>query len=117
MKRRVGLAAAVLLGVTMSGCSTGEVSGNVYEEPEYVEDHPPTHHEELPPSQPQGVLQSWLDDWEAPGGSDTGSATSSGTTCVDVTSYDRNWDNDMLCTRTDGSRFYTSYAGADAARR
>lgn len=32
--------------------------------------------------------------------------------CKDVTSYDRNWDNDMLCTRDDGTRFYTDYAGA-----
>lgn len=33
-------------------------------------------------------------------------------TCIDVTSYDYNWNNDMLCTRPDGSRYYTSYAGA-----
>jgi len=32
--------------------------------------------------------------------------------CIDVTSYDYNWKNDMLCTRPDGSRFYTDYAGA-----
>lgn len=36
-----------------------------------------------------------------------------GGTCVDVTSYDQNWDNDVLCTRDDGSEFYTSYEGAD----
>ena len=35
--------------------------------------------------------------------------------CVDVTSYDRNWDNDMKCTRPDGSIFYTDYAGAKEA--
>lgn len=34
--------------------------------------------------------------------------------CEDVTSYDYNWDNDMLCTRPDGSTFYTDYAGAEA---
>ena len=34
------------------------------------------------------------------------------TSCIDVTSNDRNWDNDMLCTRPDGSKFYTSYSGA-----
>lgn len=34
------------------------------------------------------------------------------TYCVDVTSYDYNWDNDVLCTRPDGSQFYTSYEGA-----
>lgn len=32
--------------------------------------------------------------------------------CVDVTSYDYNWDNDMLCTNPDGSQYYTSYEGA-----
>lgn len=34
------------------------------------------------------------------------------TTCVDVTSYDYNWNNDVLCTNPDGSTYYTSYAGA-----
>lgn len=34
--------------------------------------------------------------------------------CRDVTSYDYNWDNDMLCTRPNGSTFYTDYAGAEA---
>jgi micrococcal nuclease len=33
--------------------------------------------------------------------------------CEDVTSYDYNWDNDMKCTRSDGSIFYTDYAGAE----
>lgn len=33
------------------------------------------------------------------------------TTCQDVTSYDYNWENDVLCTRPDGSTFYTDYAG------
>ena len=32
--------------------------------------------------------------------------------CVDVTSYDYNWNNDIKCTRSDGSTFYTSYSGA-----
>lgn len=35
-------------------------------------------------------------------------------TCKNVTSYDYNWDNDMLCTKPDGSQFYTSYDGARA---
>lgn len=39
------------------------------------------------------------------------------TSCIDVTSYDYNWNNDMLCTRPDGSKFYTNYAGAAAAER
>jgi hypothetical protein len=34
-------------------------------------------------------------------------------TCEDVTTYDYNWDNDMKCTRSDGSIFYTDYAGAE----
>lgn len=32
--------------------------------------------------------------------------------CTDVTSYDYNWDNDVLCTNPDGSQFYTSYERA-----
>lgn len=32
--------------------------------------------------------------------------------CVDVTSYDYNWGNDMKCMRADGTIFYTSYDGA-----
>jgi hypothetical protein len=32
--------------------------------------------------------------------------------CEDVTSFDWNWDNDMLCTRPDGSTFLTDYARA-----
>lgn len=35
-------------------------------------------------------------------------------TCVDVTSYDYNWNNDMLCTSSTGERRYTSYEGARA---
>ncbi|HWI42103.1 MAG TPA: hypothetical protein VNS81_00685 [Nocardioides sp.] len=38
----------------------------------------------------------------------------SGAHCQDVTSIDYNWDNDMLCTRADGSQFFTSYDGASA---
>lgn len=34
--------------------------------------------------------------------------------CMDVTSYDDNWSNDVICNRPDGTQFYTSYAGADA---
>ena len=33
--------------------------------------------------------------------------------CIDVTKYDDNWDNDVLCAGEDGSRFHTSYDGAD----
>lgn len=33
-------------------------------------------------------------------------------TCHDATSYDYNWNNDMLCVNPDGSQFYTSYENA-----
>jgi hypothetical protein len=46
-----------------------------------------------------------------------GSADSPAGTCEDVTSYDYNWDNDMKCTRSDGSTFYTDYAGAERFER
>lgn len=36
------------------------------------------------------------------------------TICKDVTSYDYNWSNDMLCARPDGSQFYTSYEDAQS---
>ena len=32
--------------------------------------------------------------------------------CIDVTTYDGNRNNDMKCTRQDGSVFYTDYSGA-----
>ena len=34
--------------------------------------------------------------------------------CTNVTSYDYDWDDDVLCTRSDGSQFYTNYAGGSA---
>ena len=34
--------------------------------------------------------------------------------CVDVTSIDGNWDNDVLCMDVDGSTFVTDFDGADA---
>lgn len=39
----------------------------------------------------------------------------SDSTCNDVTSIDYDWDDDVLCTRPDGSQFYTNYAGGSAA--
>ncbi len=33
--------------------------------------------------------------------------------CKDVTSIDHNWNNDVLCTNTDGTTFYTNYAGGN----
>lgn len=35
----------------------------------------------------------------------------SGASCKDVTSIDHNWNNDVLCTKPDGSTFYTNYSG------
>lgn len=35
------------------------------------------------------------------------------TYCIDVTSYDRNWNNDMKCFEPDGSVFYTDYDDAE----
>lgn len=32
--------------------------------------------------------------------------------CEDITSFDYDWGNDMVCTAPDGSQFYTSYEGA-----
>lgn len=32
--------------------------------------------------------------------------------CEDVTSYDRNWNNDMKCISSKGRQRYTSYEGA-----
>lgn len=32
--------------------------------------------------------------------------------CEDVTSYDRNWNNDMKCVSSKGRQKYTSYEGA-----
>jgi hypothetical protein len=43
-----------------------------------------------------------------------GSGSSGGRWCEDVTSYDYDWQNDMLCHRPNGSSFYTDYEGADA---
>jgi len=38
-----------------------------------------------------------------------------GSSCIDVTSYDHDWDDDVICTRPDGTKFYTDYAGAKAS--
>lgn len=32
--------------------------------------------------------------------------------CIDVTSYDRNWNNDMFCVSSEGRKKLTSYEGA-----
>jgi hypothetical protein len=35
--------------------------------------------------------------------------------CIDVTSIDYDWDDDVLCTQPNGSQFYTNYAGGQTA--
>ena len=47
------------------------------------------------------------------GSTAAGSPHSAAGSCEEVTSYDYNWDNDMKCTRSDGSTFYTDYTGAE----
>ncbi len=37
--------------------------------------------------------------------------------CIDVTSHDYNWSNDMLCITSDGRTQYTSYSGARSLKR
>lgn len=64
-------------------------------------------------------IEDILDDMSSPAsvssaGPPEVSSPSAGRRCWDVTSYDYNWNNDVLCQRLDGTRFYTSYEGADA---
>jgi hypothetical protein len=42
-------------------------------------------------------------------------ALEANSSCTDVSSTDYDYDDDVLCTRPDGSKFYTNYAGGDAA--
>lgn len=42
-------------------------------------------------------------------------AAESGSSCADVTSVDYDWDDDVMCTRPDGTRFYTNYGGGRRA--
>ena len=60
---------------------------------------------------PNGTIDEWLaENGHAPGTASGEAAAPSETYCIDVTSYDHNWDNDWLCTNPDGSQFYTSEA-------
>ena len=108
----LSIIAAILL---VSGCSNSPRYGGSYED-ESVDTYEPHAPEPVEPS--DGGYGTFADDYGA-GPSDVYASeetdTRSATTCVDVTSYDYNWDNDMLCTRSDGSRFYTDYAGAARA--
>lgn len=102
--RGVSLAVGLLLGVTiLSGCSDGYVDDN-YPEPLEAVDEAPPGESKFDPME--------ANPWDADVVPRRRMDTSGRTTCVDVTSFDYNWDNDMLCTRPDGSQFYTSYGGA-----
>lgn len=61
---------------------------------------------ELTPAEHSKRMKDLIDKYVPSGGR-------TGRRCVDVTSYDYNWDNDMLCTRPDGTQFYTDYDGAN----
>jgi len=92
--------------VALGGCGTGEVDDN-YPDPtgqvEPVEPDPPSQ-DEIDRSS-DDVLNDVEDSSQTP-------ESPAQTTCIDVTSYDNNWDNDMKCTRPDGTVFYTDYEGA-----
>lgn len=111
-KSRPG-ALLLIASLLLCGCSdwTNEVDGNYpepYREPVEQGYEPPSRNEPPPDGErpwlqyeqdPERDLPEWAND-------------NAGTTCQDVTSYDNDWSNDMLCTRPDGSQFYTDYEGA-----
>jgi hypothetical protein len=101
------LAVALLLGVVpLAGCATGTLEDD-YSRPPF---EPVETADTDPPSQREidRMVDDMVDD-AAPKGGQGGSR---GITCIDVTSFDYDWENDMFCTRPDGSSFYTSYEGA-----
>ena len=51
---------------------------------------------------------------EVPGSAGTGGVAPPIRRCWDVTSYDYDWGNDMLCRNLDGTKFSTNYAKARA---
>jgi hypothetical protein len=86
----------------LAACSTGYVEDNGFEPREYVPPvEPPT------PAEIDRMFEEDLDEIESELGLDD-------VECVDVTSYDYDWSNDMLCTRADGTTFHTDYEGARA---
>lgn len=96
--------AGLAVVLSLCGCSSGDVTeyADVIEhqrQPEPVDSPDPTG----PPDDGFGE-DNWTEDEPDAGAKH----------CEDVTSYDYNWDNDMLCTRPDGSTFYTDYDGARA---
>jgi hypothetical protein len=91
------------MAALLTACSSGYVEDDYTNEPrEYVP-------EQRVPTQDQ-IDRSFEEDLRK---SET-EVDFNVTECVDVTSYDYDWSNDMRCTRPDGSVFYTDYEGAAA---
>ena len=101
--RRIVLIPVGLMFSLLAACSSGYVNDNYYDprENEYV----PT--EEEIPSQLE-IDQNFERDLREI----ESEVDFNVTECVDITSYDFDWSNDMRCTRPDGTVFYTDYAGA-----
>lgn len=126
-------ALAVLSGTLLGACAAGTVDGNMFDPYDVREPtvEPPSQAEidrsfreslkdiqnemaEESDDASDGFKNGLLDEWRAPSGTpeEAHPDVTGATTCVDVTSYDYDWNNDMFCTRPDGSTFYTSYEGA-----
>ncbi len=104
MRRFVAVAVLVLAPV-LGGC-------DVFGEPDGKEP-PSLYDQELDVPEPEsGDAPNDLGSNPDESDSEPSDPARTETTCIDVTSYDQNWDNDMLCTRPDGSEFYTDYEGA-----
>lgn len=97
-------------GAALAGCSSRYASDNCYDPQDY--EHRPAVE---PPTQAEidAAFERGLDDAVA---KLRKSGRLRNTTCVDVTSYDNDWSNDMRCTRPNGTVFYTDYAGAAEAQ-
>lgn len=116
----MAIAVATLAAMALTGCGSGYMSDIDVAEAEqryYEEVERPREAEEIEQKRAAesleaqrdfdlGLSQSDLDeiieDVLEPG------------SCVDVTSYDYDWDNDMLCMNLDGTKFSTNYDEARA---
>lgn len=65
---------------------------------------------------PDGLIVQCLDDGNWRFSVVDMSPDVSKTTCIDLTTYDYDWENDYLCRNPDGSEFYTSQEGAQNYR-
>ncbi|KAB7739780.1 hypothetical protein GA707_20090 [Nostocoides sp. F2B08] len=118
MKRTI--AVATLATTALTGCGSGYMSDLAVVDSEqryYEEVERPREAEEIEEKRVAERLEAQRDvdpglshsDWDEiiedvlePG------------SCVDVTSYDYDWGNDMLCMNLDGTKFSTNYAEARA---